>query len=66
MQVTINGTPAQVQEAATVAVLVAERNGGDRRVAVALNGEVVPRSAWTTTTLTPGDSIEVLAATAGG
>jgi sulfur carrier protein len=49
-----------------VAALVAVRIGEHRRVAVAVNGEVVPRSRWETTGLTPGDAVEVLAPTAGG
>jgi sulfur carrier protein len=35
-------------------------------IAVALNGEVVPRSAWSTTGLDPGDRLEVLGASQGG
>lgn len=35
-------------------------------IAVALNGEVVPRSAWDATDLRPGDRIEVLTAAQGG
>jgi sulfur carrier protein len=37
-----------------------------RGVAVAVNGEVVPRSAWETTGLHPGDRVEVLTAAQGG
>jgi sulfur carrier protein len=33
---------------------------------VALNGEVVPRSAWSTTGLDAGDRLEVLGASQGG
>ena len=66
MQVTVNGEAADVDEGATVAALVAVRIGEHRRVAVAVNGEVVPRSRWETTGLTPGDAVEVLAPTAGG
>ena len=66
MQVTINGVPADLEQTATVANLVAARGGEHRRVAVAVNGEVVPRSRWETPPLTPGDRIEVLAPTAGG
>ena len=66
MQVIVNGEPADVERATSVAALVAERAGESARVAVALNGEVVPRSRWQTTDLTAGDSIEVLTATAGG
>ena len=35
-------------------------------IAVAVNGEVVPRSAWSTTRLHPGDRVEVLTAAQGG
>jgi sulfur carrier protein len=66
VQVTVNGEAADVDEGATVAILVAARAGGHRRVAVAVNGEVVPRSRWEATGLTPGDAVEVLAPTAGG
>jgi len=37
-----------------------------RRVAVARNSAVVPRSAWGSTQLRDGDVVEVLAAVAGG
>jgi sulfur carrier protein len=37
-----------------------------RGVAVALNGEVVARASWHTTTVTTGDRLEVLTATQGG
>jgi sulfur carrier protein len=66
MQVTVNGAPAELADAATVAELVAARSGGHDRVAVALNGDVVPRTSWARTPLTAGDSVEVLAPTAGG
>jgi sulfur carrier protein len=66
VQVTVNGEATDVPAATTVAALVAERSAGHSRVAVAVNGGVVPRSAWETTTLTAGDAVEVLAPTAGG
>lgn len=37
-----------------------------RGLAVARNGEVVPRSAWPTTRLAPGDRIEIVGAVQGG
>jgi sulfur carrier protein len=66
MDVTVNGAPAELAEGATVADLVAQRSGGHDRVAVARNGDVVPRSRWTSTPLAAGDVLEVLAPTAGG
>ena len=66
MQVTINGVPTDVDRDCTVAALVAARTSGHGKVAVARNGDVVPRSGWESTRLSAGDSLEVLAPTAGG
>ena len=66
MQLTVNGEPAELADDVTVADLVAARAGGHDRVAVARNGDVVPRSSWTATRLAPGDAVEVLAPSAGG
>jgi sulfur carrier protein len=37
-----------------------------RGLAVARNGEIVPRTAWETTTLAPDDRIEIVGAVQGG
>ena len=54
--------------AATVADFLAQQTVeiGSRGIAVALNGSVVPRSAWGETALKPGDTIEVVRAMQGG
>ena len=54
--------------AATIADLLAERavEMNQRGIAVALNGSVVPRSAWGETALRPGDNIEIVRAKQGG
>lgn len=66
MQVTVNGVTTEVAEASSVAALVVAHGDQLRQVAVALNGDVVPRSRWATTGLATGDRVEVLAPTAGG
>lgn len=66
VQVTVNGVRTDVADDTTVAALVAERGGGHDRIAVARNGDVVPRSSWAATRLSPDDDLEVLAPTAGG
>lgn len=66
MQLSVNGEPVDLPQGTTVADLVALRAEGHRRIAVARNGEVVPRSAWEPTTLAEGDAVEVLVAVAGG
>ena len=65
MTLTVNGDTVELAPEVTVAALVAARTD-QRRIAVARNGEVVPRGAWATTALTDGDEIEILAAVAGG
>ena len=54
--------------AATVEALLAEKtvDTGQRGIAVALNGDVVPRAAWRDTLLKPGDSVEIVRAKQGG
>jgi sulfur carrier protein len=54
--------------AATLAALLAEKalDTGQRGIAVALNGAVVPRAAWAQTPLKGGDDIEIVRARQGG
>jgi sulfur carrier protein len=66
MRITVNGTGTEVADGMSVAGLVATLTVQRRRVAVALAGEVVPRSTWESTVLSPGDVVEVLAPVAGG
>jgi thiazole synthase len=68
MTVELNGQPIELPDGATVATAV-ERSGAapeGRGVAVAVDGDVVPRSEWDATPLTDGQTIEVLAAIQGG
>jgi sulfur carrier protein len=66
VQVNVNGAATDVTDGTTVDGLVNEVANDRRSVAVAVNGEVVPRRAWAATHLGEGDSVEILAATAGG
>ena len=54
--------------AATLEALLAEKavDTGQRGIAVALNGAVIPRAAWPATQLRAGDSIEIVRARQGG
>ncbi len=66
----LNGERVELADGASVADAV-ERAGidasaGARGVAVALDGEVVPRAAWALTMLRDGQGVEVLMATQGG
>jgi sulfur carrier protein len=66
MTILVNGDSTPIPPDATVAALVAALTRAERGVAVALNGEVVPRSEWAGTGLTDGDRVEVLTAAQGG
>jgi sulfur carrier protein len=63
----INGE-SEALVAATLDALLAEKavDTQQRGIAVALNGAVVPRAAWRTTALKPGDSVEIVRARQGG
>ncbi len=56
------------EDATTVAALLDRLGlGGDARgVAVALDGEVLPRSLWSSAPLAPGTRVEVVGAIQGG
>ncbi len=64
--VRVNGASWEGPAVTTVAQLVAEWCRSPRGVAVALNGEVVPKSRWDTTPLSPDDRVEIVTAAAGG
>jgi sulfur carrier protein len=68
VRIELNGTPREVPEGATLDLAVRESGAGEggRGVAVALDGEVVPRGEWETTPLREGQAVEVLAAIQGG
>jgi sulfur carrier protein len=68
MRIELNGRLHELSEGATVADLVREAGApaDGRGVAVALEGEVVPRGVWAETRVTDGQSVEVLEARQGG
>ena len=68
MEVILNGEPREVPVESSLAELVA-LTGSDpeaRGLAVALDGEVIPRSAWETTRLLAGARVEIVTAIQGG
>ncbi|SEO30034.1 sulfur carrier protein [Salinihabitans flavidus] len=65
MKIEVNGAPQEVA-AGTVAGALAEMGWTTGRVATALNGEFVPKSAREATMLREGDRLEVLAPMQGG
>ena len=65
--VMLNGERRELDERATIEAAVRAAGAPDGRgVAVALDGEVVPRGEWATTEIREGPEIEVLRAVQGG
>ena len=66
IQVKLNGEPRELPDGARLAQAVAELTAAARGVAAAVNGDVVPRGSWGTTSLRDGDQVEVVTAVQGG
>jgi sulfur carrier protein len=66
MKVLVNAAEREVAEGVTVATVLHELGAPSSGVAVALDGEVVPRADWARTVLHDGAAVEVLTAVQGG
>ena len=66
LTLTLNGRAMDVADAHTVAELVGRLGLAGKRIAVELNGEIVPKSRYAQTLLSDGDRIEVVGAVGGG
>jgi sulfur carrier protein len=68
MRVVLNGEERELADGASVEAAVAASGAQDpvRGVAVAVDGEVVPRGEWARITLRDGQRVEVLQAVQGG
>lgn len=66
MNVTLNGANHELDDELTVAQLVQRHAESSKGVAVAVNAELVPKSAWTQHRLADGDRVELLRAAQGG
>ena len=64
----VNGVPTDGRDGATIAELLSALGVETqaRGVAVALNGEVVPRGSWGERQVADGDRVEALTAMQGG
>ena len=66
MKLRLNGENIETEPETTVEALLARLEIGSRRVAVAVNGQVSPRSEHADRMLCEGDDVEVIHAVAGG
>lgn len=65
-EIELNGAPHQIQDKQNVEDLIAALSLAGKAVAVAINREIVPRSAWAQRQLQPSDRVDVVRAIGGG
>jgi len=66
LSLTVNGEPQVAPRLCTVRELLGLLGLDGRRIAVAVNREVVPRSSFESQRIADGDRIEILEAVGGG
>jgi thiamine biosynthesis protein ThiS len=64
--ITLNGKPREIANEMPVPEFLIELDVNPKQVAVAINGEVVPRSTWAGVSIKDGDVVEVVRAVGGG
>lgn len=64
--ITVNGKPRQVERSISISDLLRVLDITHEHVAVARNGEVVPRDRWVEVTVQEGDQVEVVRMVGGG
>jgi sulfur carrier protein len=66
MNIVLNGEPRGLDGALTVRALIERLDLADKRLAVEVNEEVIPRSQHTDFLLHDGDRVEIVQAIGGG
>ena len=66
MQIQVNGTPTTIPDAMQMSALIEHLGLTNRRLAVEVNRELVPRSRFAEHELKAGDSVEIIHAVGGG
>jgi sulfur carrier protein len=66
LQVLVNGQAREIAAGSTVDQVVAAVTDQACGIAVAVNGQVVPRRGWPATPVADGDHLEIVTAVQGG
>lgn len=66
MQIQLNGEARRIEKEVTVAGLIETLGLAERRIAVEVNENIVPRSAHPAMYLADGDRVEIVHAIGGG
>lgn len=66
MKIQINNKETEVADNCTLVQLAQQLSLPDKGVAMAINNQMIPRTAWDTHMLQPNDSLVIIQAACGG
>ncbi|HJN95599.1 MAG: thiamine biosynthesis protein ThiS [Gammaproteobacteria bacterium] len=66
MHVTINGNQTELDDDSSLHQLLQQLKIAEGRIAIELNGEIIPRSQFQQQLLSKGDRVEIVQAIGGG
>jgi len=66
MNISLNGAPRDVPDNLSANDLLLSLGLADKRLALEINQEIVPRSTFDTRMINPGDAVEIVNAIGGG
>ena len=66
IEIILNGEAESVPESFSINDLLGQLNVNMRAIAVELNEQIVPKTAFETTQLAPGDQLEIVTLVGGG
>ena len=66
MNIVLNGQDRKIDSPASLQALLQDAGYADRRIAVEINREIVPRSQYAERMLKPDDRVEIVHAIGGG
>jgi len=64
--ITLNGDPYTIDGEVRLVALLERLGMRERRVAVEINREIVPKASYAETVIKPGDSVEIINFVGGG
>jgi thiamine biosynthesis protein ThiS len=66
MRLSVNGDSVEIVDGAGIKDVIELLGAGEARVAIMVNGSVVPRGSWAEVKLADGDTVEVIGFAGGG
>jgi sulfur carrier protein len=66
LKLSLNGEVTHIADAIPLAALLEQQGYQTQKIAVAINGEFVPRSQYSETAINDGDEVDVIQAVGGG